>query len=48
MNDMYWLTPISGIIGLGIAGVILSSITKRSGGEGRVAEIAEKIQIVFF
>ena len=38
------LTPIAGLIGLLIAGVILSSIVKKPGGEGKVAEIAEKIQ----
>jgi K(+)-stimulated pyrophosphate-energized sodium pump len=43
MTDMYWITPAAGIVGLGIAGAILGSITKKSGGEGRVAEIAEKI-----
>lgn len=41
---MYILTPIVGLIGLIIAGIILASIVKKSGGEGKVAEIAEKIQ----
>jgi K(+)-stimulated pyrophosphate-energized sodium pump len=41
---MYMLTPIAGLIGLLIAGVILASIVKKPGGEGKVAEIAEKIQ----
>jgi K(+)-stimulated pyrophosphate-energized sodium pump len=41
---MYILTPIAGLIGLLIAGFILASIVKKSGGEGKVAEIAEKIQ----
>ncbi len=44
MSEMYMLTPIAGLIGLLIAGVILSSIVKKPGGEGKVAEIAEKIQ----
>ncbi len=43
MTHMYIITPIAGLVGLGIAGAILSSITKRSGGEGKIAEIAEKI-----
>ncbi|MBT8036242.1 MAG: sodium-translocating pyrophosphatase [Verrucomicrobiae bacterium] len=38
------ITPIAGLAGLGIAGLILASILKRSGGEGKVKEIAEKIQ----
>ncbi len=38
------LTPIAGIAGLGIAGLILATILKRPGGEGKVKEIAEKIQ----
>jgi K(+)-stimulated pyrophosphate-energized sodium pump len=38
------LTPIAGIAGLGIAGIILATILKRPGGEGKVKEIAEKIQ----
>lgn len=40
---MYYLTPLMGVIGLVIAGFILSSIVKRPGGEGKVAEIADKI-----
>lgn len=40
---MYWITPVAGIVGLGIAAAILASIIKRPGGEGKVAEIAEKI-----
>ena len=44
MSEMYMLTPIAGLIGLLIAGFILSSIVKKPGGEGKVAEIAEKIQ----
>lgn len=43
MSEMYYLTPLVGIIGLAIAGFILSTIVKRSGGDGKVAEIAEKI-----
>ena len=37
------MTPLAGIIGLLIAAVILVSIVKKPGGEGKVAEIAEKI-----
>lgn len=37
------LTPIAGLIGLGIAFVILASILKRSGGEGKVKEISDQI-----
>lgn len=43
MSEMYYLTPIAGIVGLIIAGCLLSSIIKKPGGEGKVAEIAEKI-----
>ena len=43
MSEMYYLTPVAGVIGLLIAGIILSSIVKKSGGEGRVASIAEQI-----
>ncbi|MFT5633765.1 MAG: hypothetical protein ACI9SQ_001488, partial [Rubritalea sp.] len=38
MSEMYMLTPIAGLIGLLIAGFILSSIVKKPGGEGKVAE----------
>lgn len=37
------VTPLAGFAGLVIAFVLLSRIVKRSGGEGKVAEIAEKI-----
>lgn len=37
------ITPLVGILGLGIAYVFFASIARRSGGEGKVAEIAEKI-----
>lgn len=40
---MYYLAPAAGVIGLIIAGFILASIVKKSGGEGKVAEIAEQI-----
>ena len=36
-------TPAAGIVGLIIAFILLSRIIKYSGGEGKVAEIAEKI-----
>ena len=38
------ITPIAGLAGLGIAFIILASILKRSGGEGKVKEISDKIQ----
>lgn len=37
------VTPLAGLLGLGIAYAFFASIAKRSGGEGVVAEIAEKI-----
>ncbi len=37
------ITPLIGILGLGIAFAFFSNIARRSGGEGKVAEIAEKI-----
>ncbi len=37
------ITPIAGIAGLIIAFILLARIVKRPGGEGKVAEIAEKI-----
>ncbi|MGB0776085.1 MAG: proton/sodium-translocating pyrophosphatase, partial [Akkermansiaceae bacterium] len=37
------ITPIAGLVGLGIAFVILAAILKRSGGEGKVKEIADQI-----
>ena len=43
MTNNYILTPIAGLIGLAIAGAILRSVIKKDGGEGKVAEIAEKI-----
>ena len=43
MTEMYYLTPLAGIVGLVIAGLLLLTILKRSGGEGKVAEIADKI-----
>lgn len=38
-------TPILGIIGLVFAALILRNIISRDGGEGKVAEIAEKIHV---
>ena len=38
-----YITPLLGIIGLIFAGLILRNIVSRDGGEGKVAEIAEKI-----
>lgn len=43
MSDMYFLTPVAGLFGLAVAGFILTTITRRSGGDGKVAEIAGKI-----
>lgn len=37
------ITPIAGLAGLGIAFLILATILKRPGGEGKVKEIADKI-----
>jgi K(+)-stimulated pyrophosphate-energized sodium pump len=37
------VTPITGLAGLGVAFVFFLAINRRPGGEGRVAEIAEKI-----
>ena len=37
------VTPITGFVGLGIAFIIYLGIAKRSGGEGKVAKIAEQI-----
>ncbi len=37
------LTPAAGIVGLITAFILLSRIVKRPGGEGKIAEIAEKI-----
>ncbi|MEJ6643662.1 MAG: sodium-translocating pyrophosphatase [Akkermansiaceae bacterium] len=37
------ITPLIGILGLGIAYLFFRNIASRSGGEGKVAEIAEKI-----
>ena len=38
------MTPIAGLAGLGIAFIILANILRRSGGEGKVKEISDKIQ----
>ncbi|MFT5881644.1 MAG: K(+)-stimulated pyrophosphate-energized sodium pump [Crocinitomicaceae bacterium] len=43
MTNNYILTPIAGLIGLAIAGAILRTVIKKDGGDGKVAEIAEKI-----
>ena len=43
MNVPPILTPLAGIVGLIIAFILLSRIVRQSGGEGKVAEIAEKI-----
>ncbi len=44
MQDYLMVTPIAGIIGLVIAAIIFVGINKKSAGEGKVREIAEKIQ----
>ncbi len=43
MSEMYFMTPITGLFGLVIAAFILISIVKKPSGDGKVAEIAEKI-----
>lgn len=43
MSTLFWIAPVIGLVGLAIAAVILSRILKRGGGDGKVAEIAEKI-----
>ena len=43
MNVHPIITPIAGVAGLIIAFVLLARIVKRSGGEGNIAAIAEKI-----
>jgi len=43
MNVPPILTPVTGIVGLIIAFILLGRIVRLSGGEGKVAEIAEKI-----
>lgn len=37
------ITPIAGLVGLGIAFLILATILKRPGGDGKVKQIADKI-----
>ena len=37
------ITPLAGVGGLMVAGVLYASIVRRPGGEGKVAQIAEKI-----
>ena len=44
MQDYHVVTPVTGIIGLKIAAVIFVGINKRPAGEGKVLEIASKIQ----
>ena len=43
MSEMYYITPILGLFGLIVAGFLLSTIIKKDGGEGEVADIADKI-----
>lgn len=43
MNVPPILTPVTGVVGLIIAFILLGRIVRLSGGEGKVAEIAEKI-----
>lgn len=43
MDNLYALTPLAGIVGLSIAGGILLWVNKKPGGDGKVAEIADKI-----
>ncbi|MFI4859063.1 MAG: sodium-translocating pyrophosphatase [Phycisphaerales bacterium JB063] len=43
LDTLYLVTPLMGVFGLAAAGFILMSILKQSGGEGKVAQIAETI-----
>ena len=43
MTPALFITPLAGLVGLALAFVFYRSIAKRSGGEGLIAEIAEKI-----
>ncbi|MEM9416109.1 MAG: sodium-translocating pyrophosphatase [Planctomycetota bacterium] len=43
LDTLYLVTPLMGVFGLVAAGFILLSILKSSGGEGKVAQIAETI-----
>ncbi|MGJ8723906.1 MAG: sodium-translocating pyrophosphatase [Roseibacillus sp.] len=43
MTPSLYITPIAGLVGLALAFVFYRSIAKRSGGEGKIADIAEKI-----
>jgi K(+)-stimulated pyrophosphate-energized sodium pump len=43
MTPSLLITPIAGLVGLVLAFIFYRSIAKRSGGEGKIAEIAEKI-----
>ena len=43
MTPSLYITPIAGLVGLALAFVFYRAIAKRSGGEGKIAEIAEKI-----
>ena len=43
MTPSLYITPIAGIAGLALAFVFYRAIAKRDGGEGKIAEIAEKI-----
>lgn len=43
MTPSLFVTPLVGVVGLALAFVFYRSIAKRPGGEGKIAEIAEKI-----
>ena len=43
MTPSLYITPIVGLVGLILAFIFYRSIARRSGGEGKIAEIAEKI-----
>ncbi|XAM01473.1 sodium-translocating pyrophosphatase [Phycisphaeraceae bacterium D3-23] len=45
LDTLYLVTPLMGVFGLAAAGFILMSILKQSGGEGKVAKIAQTIHI---
>ena len=44
MTPSLAITPVVGLVGLVLAFLFYRSIAKRSGGEGKIADIAEKIQ----
>ena len=43
LETLYIVTPVMGLVGLVIAGLVFLSILKASGGTGKVAQIGETI-----